>query len=170
MAGGRSEREAEFVAFATARTPTLFRLALLLTGEWYAAEDLVQDTLATVYRRWGRVAAAANPAAYARATLVNTHLSARRRRSSTERPVPEPDAGVTHDPDPALRATLLGALARLEPADRAVVVLRFWEDLDVAATAELVGSTPTAVRARCHRALGRLRDLLGHDLHHLRTD
>ncbi len=82
----------------------------------------------------------------------------------------EPDARATHDPDPALRATLLAALAGLDPADRAVVVLRFWEDLDVAATADLVGTTPTAVRARCHRALGRLRDLLGDDLHELRED
>ena len=165
-----SERDGDFVAFATARTPTLFRLALLLTGEWYAAEDLVQDTLATVFRRWGRVAAAANPAAYARATLVNTHLSGRRRRSSTERPVAEPDPGLAPEADPALRATLLAALAELGVADRAVVVLRYWEDLDVAATAELVGSTPNAVRARCHRAIARLRDLLGDDLHELRAD
>lgn len=163
--------EADFVEFATARSPGLFRSALLLTGEWYAAEDLVQDTLGNVYGRWGKVSRADNPAAYARAMLVNGFLSGRRRRSATERPVadPAPD-GTTADPDAALRATLLAALGGLERQDRAVVVLRYWEDLDVATTARLVGSSPTAVRARAHRALGRLRELLGDELDHLLPD
>lgn len=169
-------RDDEFVAFATARGPALFRSALLLTGEWHAAEDLVQDTLAAVYRHWARVSAADNPSAYARATLVNTFLSARRRRATSEQPVgdlPSPDRTWPAPADPAniaLRATLFAALARLDRRDRAVVVLRYWEDLDAAATATLVGATPTAVRARSRRALSRLRVVLGADLDHLLAD
>ncbi len=163
--------EAGFVEFATARSPVLFRSALLLTGEWHAAEDLVQDTLGSVYVRWRKVSRADNPAAYARAMMVNGFLSGRRRRSAGERPVADPDPSrTTADPDGALRATLLAALGGLDPQDRAVVVLRYWDDLDVATTAGIVGSSPTAIRARAHRALGRLRDLLGDDLDHLLPD
>jgi RNA polymerase sigma-70 factor (sigma-E family) len=153
-----------FVELATARSPALFRTALLLTGDWHAAEDLVQETLGRLYARWSRVARADNPAAYAQAALVKTFLSGRRKRSSTERPHADVDPGPTADDDASLRVTLLAALARLDPADRAVLVLRYWEDLDSPTTAELVGSTPAAVRTRCSRALVRLRDVLGDDL------
>ncbi|MFN8194438.1 MAG: SigE family RNA polymerase sigma factor [Nocardioidaceae bacterium] len=170
MAG--AAEEAAFVEFATARAPGLFRSALLLTGEWHAAEDLVQETLGQVFARWTRVTRADNPAAYARAMQVNRFLSDQRRRSAGERPVAQPgdDGHPTSDPDAALRATLLRALGELDPRDRAVVVLRYWDDLDVATTAGLVGGSPTAVRARAHRALGRLRELLGDDLDSLLPD
>jgi len=80
------------------------------------------------------------------------------------RPTAELDTGQAPDDDVSLRVTLLAALARLDPPDRAVLVLRYWEDLDAPATAVLVGSTPAAVRTRCSRALGRLREVLGDDL------
>jgi RNA polymerase sigma-70 factor (sigma-E family) len=167
----RAGRDEEFVAFAVARTPDLFRCALLLTGEWHDAEDLVQDAWATVYRHWRRVAAAGQPAAYARAVLVRAFLSRRRRRSSTELPTAEPAAsGADVDPDLALRETLLAALRTLDARDRAVVVLRYWDDLDAATTGDLVGCSADAVRTRSRRALARLRTVLGDDLDHLRTD
>ena len=153
-----------FVELATARSPALFRTALLLTGDWQLAEDLVQETLGRLFVHWSKVTRADNPAAYAQAALVRTFLSGRRKRSSTERPTAELDTGPAPDDDASLRVTLLAALARLDPADRAVLVLRYWEDLDAPATAELVGSTAGAVRTRCSRALGRLRDVLGDDL------
>ncbi len=164
-------REEEFTAFAGARTADLFRCALLLTGEWHAAEDLVQETWATVYRRWHRVSSADQPGAYARRVLVNGFLSRRRRRSAGEVPVGDPaPTPAASEPDAALRATLLAALDTLEPRDRAVVVLRYWQDLDAATTGELVGCSPEAVRTRARRALGRLRDALADDLDHLLAD
>jgi RNA polymerase sigma-70 factor (sigma-E family) len=153
-----------FVELATARSAALFRTALLLTGDWQLAEDLVQETLGRLFVHWSKVARADNPAAYAQASLVRTFLSGRRKRSSTERPTAELDAGRAPADDVSLRVTLLAALAQLDPADRAVLVLRYWEDLDAPTTAELVGSTPAAVRTRCSRALTRLRGVLGDDL------
>jgi RNA polymerase sigma-70 factor (sigma-E family) len=161
--------ETEFVELATARSAALFRTALLLTGDWHAAEDLVQETLGTLYVHWSRVARADDPAAYARTALVRTFLSSRRRRSSTERPRAEVDPGAVHDDDLALRQTLLAALAELPAQDRAVLVLRYWEDVDAAATAELLGTTPAAVRTRAKRALTRLRERVGGDLAALLT-
>ena len=163
------EAEAEFVELATARGAALFRTALLLTGDWHAAEDLVQETLGKLYAHWPRVARSSDPAAYARTTLVRTFLSGRRRRSSGERPRADLDPGPVEDADAALRVTLLAALARLEPQDRAVLVLRYWEDLDAPAAAELLGCTASAVRTRSRRALTRLRDVLGGDFTALLT-
>jgi RNA polymerase sigma-70 factor (sigma-E family) len=160
----------EFVAFASARNAELFRCALLLTGEWYAAEDLVQDTWASVYRQWRRVSSAEQPVAYARRVLINDFLSRRRRRSSTERPTAVIPEAVVLPGDPALRVTLLAALASLDSSDRAVVVLRYWMDLDAATTGELMGCSAEAVRARARRALAKLRDILTDDLDHLLTD
>jgi RNA polymerase sigma-70 factor (sigma-E family) len=156
--------EADFVELATARGAALFRTALLLTGDWHAAEDLVQETLGKLYAHWPHVARSTDPAAYARTTLVRTFLSTRRRRSSGERPEADVDPGAVQDGDAALRVTLLAALARLEPQDRAVLVLRYWEDLDASTAAELLGCTAAAVRTRSRRALARLREAVGGDL------
>ena len=161
------EGEAGYVEFATARGGALFRTAWLLTGDWHLAQDLVQDTLGRLYARWPAVAAADRPEAYARTVLVRLFLSQRRRRSSTERPTALVDEVPAPDGDSDLRVTLLDALARLDRLDRSVVVLRYWQDLDAATTAELVGLSPAAVRTRCSRALARLREVLGDDLAHL---
>jgi RNA polymerase sigma-70 factor (sigma-E family) len=159
----------EFVELATARGPALFRTAWLLTGDFHLAEDLVQEALGRIYARWSKVAAADQPAAYAHTVLVHAFLSHRRRRSSTERPSDTSGpAGLGDragaDDDVALRVALLTALGHLDRLDRAVVVLRYWDDLDAPATAALVGLSPAAVRTRCSRALARLRAVLGDDL------
>ena len=158
--------EQEFVDLATARGPALFRTAWLLTGDWHLAEDLVQEALGRIYARWSKVAAADQPAAYAHTVLVHVFLSHRRRRSSTERPSDRAGLGdrAADDTDLPLRVVLCDALAGLDRLDRAVVVLRYWDDLDAPATGELVGLSPAAVRTRCSRALARLRDVLGDDL------
>jgi RNA polymerase sigma-70 factor (sigma-E family) len=158
-----------FVELATARGPALFRTAWLLTGDYHLAEDLVQEALGRIYTRWSKVAAADQPAAYAHTVLVHVFLSHRRRRSSTERPSDRaelPDHAAS-EADLPLRVALADALSRLDHLDRAVVVLRYWDDLDAPATAALVGLSPAAVRTRCSRALARLRDVLGDDLAHL---
>jgi RNA polymerase sigma-70 factor (sigma-E family) len=163
--------EPGFVEFAAARSAALFRTAWLLTGDWHLAEDLVQETLGRLYSRWPKVSRAEQPAAYAHTVLVRVFLSGRRRRSSGERPSALVEAvdRTVEDPDVSLRVTLTDALGRLDHVDRAVLVLRYGEDLDAAATGALVGLSPAAVRTRCKRALDRLRDVLGDDLADLLT-
>jgi RNA polymerase sigma-70 factor (sigma-E family) len=150
----------DFEQFATARTPELMRAAWLLTGDRYAAEDLVQDTLARLFSRWSRVRRADNPVAYARTVLTRLFIDGRRRKRSGEHPVEHvPDVGRS-DPDTALRRTLVDALATLNATDRAVLVLRFLLDLDVATVADHLDLTGQAVRSRTTRALARIRDEL----------
>src|SRR6187431_2495407 len=100
------QRRKEFEEFAVARTPQLYRSAWLLCGDRYGAEDLVQETLAKVYVKWGR--RIDNPAAYAQTTLVRTFLSQRRRRSSHELPYADLPDAATADATAAsdLRLTL----------------------------------------------------------------
>lgn len=151
-----------FEEFAHARTPQLFRTAWLLSGSREEAEDLVQETLAKVYVRMHRRLAPRleNPAAYAHTTLTRTFVSARRRRSSTETPyadLPDSVAG-DHAELAAVRLELREALAALAPVDRAVLVLRYLEDLPVAEVARLLDLSPGAVRNRSMRALARMRE------------
>jgi RNA polymerase sigma-70 factor (sigma-E family) len=153
----REKDRQDFEQFALARTPELLRAAWLLTGDRYAAEDLVQDTLARLYGKWTRVRRADNPVAYARTVLTRLFIDSRRRRRSGEQPMEHlPEAGRS-DPDTALRRTLVDALATLNDTDRAVLVLRFLLDLDVATVADHLDLTGQAVRSRTNRALARVR-------------
>ena len=157
----------EYVEFATARSAHLYRTARLLAGgDSHLAEDLVQETLGRVYVHWRKVSAADNPVAYAHTVLVRSFLSHRRRRSSGELPTGfVPDAATADtDTDTALRVTLLHALGELPPRDRAVVVLRYWEDRSVEETAAQLRLSSGAVRTRSSRALARLRTTLGSSL------
>lgn len=168
-----TSRDEGFESFAAARSGALFRTAWLLTGDWQLAEDLVQETLARVYVRWRRVSRMENPAAYARRTLVNANTSYRRVRRNSERPSADPTEGdqpaAARGDEAEVRLTLLDGLAQLDRTDRSVLVLRYWEDLDVNATAELLGMSAANVRTRSVRALGRLREALGADLDDLMT-
>ncbi|MFE6872048.1 SigE family RNA polymerase sigma factor [Kitasatospora sp. NPDC057692] len=162
----RAGENTEFEAFAHARGQHLFRTALLLCGDWHLAEDLTQTTLAKLYAAWPKVRRADSQDAYARGVLVRTYLSHRRLRRSGERPafgdLPEPPGSTAPAAgDPALRVTLLAALAELPRRDRAVLVLRYWEDRSVEETAAELGVSPGAVRSQALRALGRLRGVLG---------
>ena len=147
------------------------RLAYLLTGDRHLAEDLLQTALVQVYRRWSAVERADQPDAYVRRVLVNTVISWRRRRSWWERPTASgalPDtarapgdavpAGVGDVADGlAARDALWQLLKRLPPRGRAVLVLRFYEDLDDPTIAALLGVAPGTVRATASRALATLR-------------
>ncbi|MBT2441037.1 SigE family RNA polymerase sigma factor [Streptomyces sp. ISL-36] len=159
----RKSRADEFLEFASARTGHLFRSACLLTsGDTHLAEDLTQETLGRMYALWGRMARIDNPAGYAQTVLVRTFLSHQRRRSATERPLGEvPERAPDRWDDPVLRIALLDALAALAPKDRAVVVLRYWEDRSVEETADVLHVSSAAVRTRCTRALAKLRERLG---------
>jgi len=155
---GRAAREAEFTDFARARMPHLYRTAWLLCGDRQRAEDLVQETLTKVYGRWGP--SIKNPAAYAQTTLTRTWISQQRRRSNHERPVDQVPERPQPNSDPTLRLTLIAALDRLEPLDRAVVVLRYLDDSSTNEVARHLGVSNQAVRNRLSRALRRLRDQL----------
>ncbi|MFB8772455.1 SigE family RNA polymerase sigma factor [Streptomyces broussonetiae] len=162
----RQAQADEYAEFAALRAGHLYRSACLLTaGDTHLAEDLVQETLGRLYVSWHRVSRAGNPAGYAQTVLTRTFLAQRRRRSSTERATDVlPEAVDPGSGDAALRLTLLDALARLSAKDRAVVVLRYWEDRSVEETADVLHVSSAAVRTRCVRALARLRELLGEDL------
>ncbi|MFD3700137.1 SigE family RNA polymerase sigma factor [Streptomyces sp. NPDC058646] len=164
----RQGRRDGFREFAAGRSGHLYRSACLLaSGDTHLAEDLVQETLGRMYLLWGRISRIDNPAAYAQTVLVRAFLTHQRRRSAGERPVgefPEPGATAAVGTDPALRLTLLEALGRLAPKDRAVLVLRYWEDRSVEETADAMNVSSAAVRTRTSRALARVREQLGGSL------
>ena len=163
---GRVQDPVDFQEFAVSRGGQLFRTAYLLTaGDAHLAEDLVQEALGRMFARWGRLSRLDNPSGYAQTVLANVFISQRRKRSSGELPtesLAERGHGAAGgDEDPALRVTLLAALRQLPPQDRAVLVLRYWEDRSVEETAAALRLTSTAVRSRSSRALERLRGVLG---------
>ena len=154
--------KANFEEFVVARGRALLRFAYVLTGDGHFAEDLVQEALLRTHRRWTAVEHADGPEPYVRRTVLHLYLSWRRRRSSTETPVatlPE----VAH-PDPtapvADRDALWLLLRQLPRAQRAVVVLRYYEDLPDAEIAELLGCSPATVRVHAFKALRKLRAAL----------
>ena len=153
----------EFSAFVAARADHLYRQAWLLTGTRQAAEDLVQTSLTKTYAAWSRVRRADDPVAYVHGVLMKTFLSDRRRRWSGEVPHGDlPDRPAPHDPmDIEVdRLALVGALAGLGRTDRAVVVLRYWDDRSVSETAATLGLSDAAVKNRSLRALRRLGEAL----------
>jgi RNA polymerase sigma-70 factor (sigma-E family) len=151
----------QFEEFMSSRWPGLVRLAFGLTGDRWLAEDLAQTALANAYASWWRVRRADDPDAYVRQILINASKS-RWRRSRVAEQSAEPQAEV---PDPAAdpaaaigeRSVLLTALAALPPRQRAVVVLRYWEDLSDAQVAALLGCSASTVRSQAARALAKLR-------------
>lgn len=156
--------DTEFTAYAAARAQRLRDTAYLLCGDWHTAQDLTQTTLAKLYTVWKRVERSQNIDAYARQVLLRTFLDSRRLKRSTEQPtVHVPDAAAPTGGDPALRLTLLSALAQLPLNRRAVLVLRFWEDQAVEATAAAMGLSASAVKALTQRALAELRTVLRDD-------
>jgi RNA polymerase sigma-70 factor (sigma-E family) len=148
------------VEFVATRSPVLLRSAWLLTGDVGKAEDLLQTVLALVWPRWRRVAAGGNPEAYIRRVLFTTYLSWRRRRWRYEVPTSTvPDRGDRTDlaGDSANRDAVQRALGRLSRQQRAVVVLRYVEDLSIAETAELLNCSVATVKVQAGRALAALR-------------
>ncbi|WP_405019882.1 SigE family RNA polymerase sigma factor [Kitasatospora sp. NBC_00070] len=161
----KSAQEDAYLEFVADRAKALYRSAYVLAaGDTHLAEDLVQETLSRVYVHWNRVARADSPAAYAQTVLVRTFLTLRRRRSTGERPVGSLPDHAAAGPDAALRLTLLDGLGQLPPRDRAVLLLRYWEDRSIEETARMLKLSSGAVRSQGTRALGRLRVLLGDSL------
>jgi RNA polymerase sigma-70 factor (sigma-E family) len=157
-------RDQGFRAFYLARGTRLRGTAYLLCGDWHLAEDLVQATFTKLYLAWPRIYRYEHLDQYAHRTLLNTFFSERRRSWRREDPVHElpatPDTtaatGGTED-----RLVLIGALADLPDRQRATLVLRFFEDMSVEQTADLLGISNGAVKTHTSRALATLRTRLG---------
>jgi RNA polymerase sigma-70 factor (sigma-E family) len=151
-----------FEGFVAARGTPLLRLAVMLTGNSHDAEDLLQATLVKLLRSWDRVAAADQPAAYARRVLVNEHVSWRRRPSRREQTWSDAalaaatPAGEAGEPQVDEGWALLATLPRRQ---RAVLALRYYEDLSDAQIAEVLGCSESTVRSNASRALATLRSV-----------
>jgi RNA polymerase sigma-70 factor (sigma-E family) len=153
-----------FEEYVAARGAALVRFAVLLTGDVHRAEDLVQDALARAYLRWGRIRRADRPDVYVRRLLVNASRSWWRRRANRELPV----ARTTDRPAPgdlgaesAERDVMRRLIATLPHRQRAVLVLRYYEDLDDATIAEILDCSAVTVRTHAMRALNALRQRYG---------
>ncbi|GIJ35365.1 SigE family RNA polymerase sigma factor [Micromonospora sediminimaris] len=149
-----------FHEFVVHRSPALSRTAYLLTGDHQLAEDLLQSALARTYRHWRRIRDG-DPEAYVRRVMYHQQVSWWRRRRFTERLEADPAPAQAGHPDPsdaaALRVTLAAALRQLTPRQRAVLVLRFYEDLTEAQVAAVLGCSVGTVKRHGHDALVRLR-------------
>ena len=156
-------REA-FRSYVAARSPALLRTAYLLTGSRTDAEDLLQTTLAKTYLAWDRIREREAVDGYVRRVLVNTQTSRWRRRRVDEYPtdeLPERGSGRVAAEDLALHDALWTALAGLPKRQRATVVLRYYEDLSEAETAQVLGVSVGTVKSTTSRALAKLRDTAG---------
>ncbi len=151
----------ELEAFVAARGPALRRFAYLLCGDRQRAEDLVQSALARVLRHWPRVSAMEHPEAYVRQAVVREHLAWWRRRSSREvvsDAAPERVEPGDFTTTAAERDAAWRLLATLPARQRAVLVLRYYEDLDDAGVARVLGTTESTVRSNAARGLAALRN------------
>ncbi len=153
----RGSGDAAVQAFVEGRRTALFRSAYLLCGDRHEAEDLVQTALVKVVlgsRRHGRLD---HLEAYARRTLINTFIAGRRRFWRREQPYGELPDGAGESEDRDTGVMVRAALRELTPKQRAVLVLRYWEDLSVAETAELLGMRESTVKSHTARGIAALR-------------
>ncbi|WP_331766015.1 SigE family RNA polymerase sigma factor [Embleya sp. NBC_00896] len=154
-----NEAEREFEQFVQANARRLLHAATLLTGDRGRGEDLVQNTLARTYLRWPRIRHD-DPITYVRRGLVNGHRDWWRRKPSHEQPLAyPPDRPAPGDPATELvrRDAVVRALTDLTKRERAVVVLRYYEDLTEAEIAEVLGVAVGTVKSTANRALRKLR-------------
>ncbi|HEY1176383.1 MAG TPA: SigE family RNA polymerase sigma factor [Phytomonospora sp.] len=151
---------AQFEEFVRTRTPALMRTAFLLTGDQHLAEDLVQSALARAHRAWSRIREEQNAEAYTRKIMYHLQVSWWRRKRLKEQHadvLPEPPVTGDSAEDSVRRIAVWEALARLTPRQRAVLVLRFYEDRSVVETAELLSCSEGAVKSQTSKALNLLR-------------
>ncbi len=151
----------EFVDFAESASPRLRRTAYLLCGDWHTAEDLVQSALAKVFVSWRKIRRHEAAHAYAMRTLMNCYLADRRLKRPVEVLTDRLPETAYAAPAPENRLLVLAALAQLPQKARAVVVLRYWADLSVDETAQVLGCSAGNVRSQSTRALSKLRLVLG---------
>jgi RNA polymerase sigma-70 factor (sigma-E family) len=148
-----------FREFVSARSRALLRTAWLLTGDWATAQDLVQTALAKTWPAWSRITRTDDPEVYVRRVLVTTYATWWRRRWRAEVPVRELPEALSPD-EFALsdqRVVVAAALSSLTRGQRAVVVLRYFDDLTEAQTAAALGCSVGTVKSQHARALAALR-------------
>ena len=152
-----------FEEYAVSAWPWLYRCSYLLAGNHADAEDLAQQTLFQAYRSWAKVSRADQPAAYVRRMLTNLYISERRPKSRklellSDR-LPEPRSAPT--PGPEDRMALWPHISSLPPRQRAVIVLRYYEQLSEREIADALGCSTGNVKSTAHRALRALRAAVG---------
>jgi len=155
-------QDEEFAEFAGAAAERLRTTAYMMCRDWHLAQDLTQTALTRLYLGWRQARQADNLTAYAQKILLRAYLDHRRRRSSSETVVEViHDTGYRHHPD--LRLTMLDALGRLNPRDRAIVILRYFEDYSVEQVADVLDVPVGVVKTQTRRSLAKLREVLASD-------
>jgi RNA polymerase sigma-70 factor (sigma-E family) len=158
-----NDRETAFAEYFAARSDAMRGTAYLLCGDWHRAEDLVQTAFTKLYLSWNRVSRHDALDGYLRKTLVRTFLDQRRRgwwrrERVTDTGAPAEQPGPASSPED--RLVLLEALARIPPRQRAVLVLRYWEDLSIEDTAVVLDCATGTVKSQAAKGLQALRELL----------
>jgi RNA polymerase sigma-70 factor (sigma-E family) len=149
--------EAEFTALVAGKAHALRRTAYLMCGDWHQAEDLVQTSFIKLYKVWNRVQDRQGLDGYLRTTLLRACIDAKK-RTGRERPSAElPDAAGRDDRPSGDREVLVAALRRISPGQRAVLVLRYFEDLSVEETAEALGISTGTVKSQTAKGLAAMR-------------
>lgn len=157
----RAEAEAAFTAYVQERRASLYATAYHLTGDRFAAEDLLQSALFSTYRAWDRISDKAAVGGYLRRTMTNLHISAWRRRKLNEYPteeLPETVGDTDEMGGTELRAVLWQALARLPEQQRTMLVLRYYEGRTDPEIADILGISVGTVKSSIWRSLRRMRD------------
>ena len=152
--------DAGFESFVREHSASLIRTGVLITGSKHAAEELVQDTLTLLYPRWERVAAADEPLAYVRRSVMNRFISKRRMPGARDLAVWElPDGwdGTDLGESIAVRRTIWQLLGTLPERQRAAIVLRHFHDLPEPEIATILGCRPASVRSLISRGMGSMR-------------
>jgi RNA polymerase sigma-70 factor (sigma-E family) len=158
--GRAASRDADFSAYMLARKASLLRTAYLLTGDRHSAEDLVQVSLAKLYLAWDRVKDRGSIDGYLRRIMINENNSLWRRGWKKREYATDtiPDTSMTDVYDEGTRAAVWAAVQTLPRKARAVVVLRYYEQLSEAETAEALGISIGTVKSHASRALATLRE------------
>ena len=158
-----AREDAAFTEFVATRSVSLLRTAYLLTGDRYLAEDLLQTALSKAYPLWGGIREPRAAESYVRTAMVRTLISWRKRSAWTRETVAAapPDTPAAPSDDVETRSRLWPVVLTLPPRQRAVIVLRYYEDLTEPQTAEILGCSTGAVKSHNARALHALRARLG---------
>ena len=159
------EEEARFSVYVTARRDQVRRTAYLMCGDWHKADDLAQTAFVALHRRWKKIREPGATDAYLRKTLVRASIDEsrrpwRRERHTDELPEP-PQDGPGLAEQVATRQDLIEALRKVPPRQRAVLVLRYFEGMDVGGAAKALGCSEGNVKSQTARGLANLREVLG---------
>lgn len=166
LTNGPLETDAGFSEYVAAHADQVRFTAYLLCGDWHEAEDLAQAAFVRLYLVWGRIDRTEPINAYVRKIVTRAYLNERRRlwrklERLTSAP-PEPPSAPA--PAPEQRMLVMWALAQVPRRQRAALVLRYWEDLSLVDTADVLGCSVGNVKSQCARGLQRLRELLPSDM------